>query len=70
MATDAVERRRDDWIEVPAETTEGLFLPLSLRPGADGSKVRISPTLREVELDVVKLRQGLTLIEAEQQCSA
>jgi hypothetical protein len=66
METDAVERRHDEWVEIPAETEAGVPLPLKLRPGAQEGKIRISSVVTEVEADLVHLRQGLTLIEAEQ----
>jgi hypothetical protein len=68
MASEAVvEKRHDDWVEVPAETESGAQLPIRLRPGANEEKVRISPTLMETEVSLVQLRQGLGLIEEEHQ---
>lgn len=66
MATEtAVERRSDDWIEVPGETQLGATLPLKLHPGADGGKVRFSPTFLDVEVGIAQLRQALVLIEED-----
>jgi hypothetical protein len=64
----AVERRRDDWVSVPAEGELGGSERLELRPGADSGKVRIrSSTPLEIEVDIVQVRQGLGLIEKEHQ---
>jgi len=63
-----VEKRYDNWIEVPAELcATGASRPLKLRPGADDGRVRIDPTMLEAEVDLAQLRQGLDLIEQEHQ---
>lgn len=66
METDAVERRQDAWVEVPAETEAGIRIALKLRPGAQEGKIRITSVTTEVEADLVQLRQGISLIEGEQ----
>jgi len=60
-----VQRRTDDWIEVPGKTSTGLPWPLKLRPGPVEGTVVIDPTASGIEVDITKLRQGLRFVEEE-----
>lgn len=56
----------DRCIRVPAETPAGFSFPIELRPGASpqGIAVKMAGAL-PVEVELVKLRQGLRMIEEE-----
>lgn len=56
----------DRCIRIPAETEAGFSLPLELRPGSTEGMVAFKQqgTL-EVQVELVKLRQGLRMIEEE-----
>lgn len=61
-----IERRTEDWIEVPGEGLSGVMSHLELRPGASDDKVRVKAgSVYDTEVTIASLREGLDQIEEE-----
>lgn len=66
--SEPVQVVEDRCVRIPAETDGGVSLPLELRPGANAERVSVKAVgTLAVETDLVKLRQGLRMIEEEHQ---